>query len=355
MQRVGDRAGAVVAAVLPLAVAAAVVVRRLGDLVARGDDLLDDVRRVGRRDREAVGADGRLGARRGLRGGVGVVEPVACVVASPATSERSRSMSLASMTPSTVSCWSVSNCLTDLTVPAPYSPSIDVSKPARWRKSWRIRTSWPLMPFLSGMRSPRCCEPPVERTSKPPEELELAEPSVALLSAVSVLASATPEARRLAARWNLRTTVTVPRPYWPSVDGLEAGGAEQRLQRLDARAVVAGAQRLGADLAGRRGGRGDGGRGARRARARWWPWSSARRSCRGRRSTSRGRRCSKPMCQRRRRPGRTTRRPQIGLRLRRTSGTATATTGRYPSICGAYGVSCRARANRAALLRGVSR
>jgi hypothetical protein len=28
---------------------------------------------------------------------------------------------------------------------------------------------------------------------------------------------------------------------------------------------------------------------------------------------------------------------------------------RYPSISGAYGVSCRARANRAALLRGVSR
>ena len=42
-------------------------------------------------------------------------------------------MSAASMTPSTPTCWSVSNCLTALTVPVPYSPSTDVSKPARLR------------------------------------------------------------------------------------------------------------------------------------------------------------------------------------------------------------------------------
>src|SRR3954452_21582930 len=141
---------------------------------------------------------------------------------SPSTSERSRSMSAASTTPSTVSCWSVSNCLTLLTVPAPNSPSTDVSKPERLRKSWRILTSWPLMPLRSGMRSPRWRLPvAVERTSKPPEALLAAEPSVALFSAASVLASATPLGRRLAARWKRRTTLAVVAPNWPSVPVLK--------------------------------------------------------------------------------------------------------------------------------------
>ncbi len=131
MQRVGDRARAVIARVLPLAVTAAVDVRRLGDLVARGDDLLDLLGRVGRRDGETIAAE------RGLEAGVnatvrGAVDPVP-VEASPSTSERKRSMSAASVTPSGATCWSASNFLTLLTVPAPYSPSTDVVKPARLR------------------------------------------------------------------------------------------------------------------------------------------------------------------------------------------------------------------------------
>src|SRR6478735_12539297 len=43
VQRVGDRARAVVAGVVPLAVPAAVLVGLAGDLVARGDDRLDRV------------------------------------------------------------------------------------------------------------------------------------------------------------------------------------------------------------------------------------------------------------------------------------------------------------------------
>ena len=80
VQRVGDRARAVVARVVPLAVPAAVLVGLAGDLVARGDDRLDRVGRAGGRDGEAVGADlggvaGRQlrGLGHGLRVGAGVV------------------------------------------------------------------------------------------------------------------------------------------------------------------------------------------------------------------------------------------------------------------------------------------
>ena len=57
MQRVGDRAGAVVARVLPLPVAAAVLVRAARDPVARGDDAADADRQPARAARRAaVGA-----------------------------------------------------------------------------------------------------------------------------------------------------------------------------------------------------------------------------------------------------------------------------------------------------------
>src|SRR5262249_39720251 len=76
VQRVGHRARAVVAGVVPLAVPAAVLVRLAGDLVARRDDRLHLRWRAGRGDGQAVGADlravaggqwGRLGGRDGLR------------------------------------------------------------------------------------------------------------------------------------------------------------------------------------------------------------------------------------------------------------------------------------------------
>src|SRR3954462_6064285 len=54
MQRVADGAGAVVARVLPAAVAAAVLVRLGGDLVGRRDHVLDLLRRAVRRDRGAA-------------------------------------------------------------------------------------------------------------------------------------------------------------------------------------------------------------------------------------------------------------------------------------------------------------
>src|SRR5919202_2719258 len=59
VQREGDRARAVVARVVPAAVAAAVLVRLLDDLVRGGDDLPHGLRGARGRDRLAV-ADGRL-------------------------------------------------------------------------------------------------------------------------------------------------------------------------------------------------------------------------------------------------------------------------------------------------------
>ena len=60
VEGVGHRARAVVAGVLPPAVPAAVLVRLLGDAVAGLDDRLDERRRVGGGDREAVRADDGL-------------------------------------------------------------------------------------------------------------------------------------------------------------------------------------------------------------------------------------------------------------------------------------------------------
>src|SRR4051812_8063155 len=54
VQRVGDRARAVIAAVVPVSVAAAVAVGLGRDLVAGGDDLLNRLGRAGRRDGRAV-------------------------------------------------------------------------------------------------------------------------------------------------------------------------------------------------------------------------------------------------------------------------------------------------------------
>src|SRR4051794_10429061 len=76
VQRVADRAGAVVARVLPPAVAAAVAVRLGGDPVRRGDHVLDLLRSVVRGDGgAAVGGEarlaGRVAPRRRRRAGVG--------------------------------------------------------------------------------------------------------------------------------------------------------------------------------------------------------------------------------------------------------------------------------------------
>src|SRR4051794_10795691 len=74
VQRIGDRARAVVAGVVPRSMAAAVAVGRLRDLVAGGNDRLDLLGRAGRRGGRAVavhararagGQHGRLGRRRG--------------------------------------------------------------------------------------------------------------------------------------------------------------------------------------------------------------------------------------------------------------------------------------------------
>src|SRR4051812_5997688 len=73
VQRVADGARAVVARVLPLAVAAAVAVGLRGDPVGRGDRVLDLLRCVARRDRgAAVARDARL-AGAGAAGGLGAV------------------------------------------------------------------------------------------------------------------------------------------------------------------------------------------------------------------------------------------------------------------------------------------
>src|SRR3954447_18317377 len=67
--RIPHRAGAVVARVLPLAVAAAVAVRLGGDAVRRGDHALDLLRGVVRGDsRAAVGGETGLSSRVALRG-----------------------------------------------------------------------------------------------------------------------------------------------------------------------------------------------------------------------------------------------------------------------------------------------
>src|SRR4051794_34675919 len=69
VQRVAHRAGAVVAGVLPLAVAAAVAVRLGGDPVRSGDHVLDLLRRIVRGDsRAAVGGETGLSGRVALRG-----------------------------------------------------------------------------------------------------------------------------------------------------------------------------------------------------------------------------------------------------------------------------------------------
>src|SRR6476661_1983286 len=70
VERVADGAGAVVARVLPAAVATAVLVRLAGDRVGGGDHVLDLLRRAVGRDRgPAVGGERRL-RRRVAAGGV---------------------------------------------------------------------------------------------------------------------------------------------------------------------------------------------------------------------------------------------------------------------------------------------
>ena len=68
-QRVGDRAGAVVAGVDPAAVTAAPLVGELRDLVARGDDLLDRLGGALGGDGDAVRREPRLVAGGERRGG----------------------------------------------------------------------------------------------------------------------------------------------------------------------------------------------------------------------------------------------------------------------------------------------
>ena len=95
-QRVGDRARAVIALVEPLAVAAAPQVRRAGDRVAGLDDLAHGLRRLDRRQRDAVLqdvglADGGVARRPGValqRARVDVAEaaPVGAGVASAGSS-----------------------------------------------------------------------------------------------------------------------------------------------------------------------------------------------------------------------------------------------------------------------------
>ena len=143
VERVGHRARAVVARVLPLAVPAAVLVRLGGDPVAGGDDRLDLRRRVGGGDRR-----GRRRRRTALP--VGRARPRRPRSARRSTRPATRS-ALASgreTRPLTRRSALRSHARTRRAVPRPYWPSTVVLKPARVRKSWRTRTSRPRIPCV---------------------------------------------------------------------------------------------------------------------------------------------------------------------------------------------------------------
>src|SRR5215217_2654619 len=101
VKRVRHGARAVVARVLEVAVATAVLVRLVGDLVGRGDRLLDLLRRVGRRDgglavRGDRGLVAGVGLRRGAHLGAAVAAGVARIVA-PRRSALGRGLERASV------------------------------------------------------------------------------------------------------------------------------------------------------------------------------------------------------------------------------------------------------------------
>ena len=227
-------------------------------------------------------------------------------------SVRRASMSPASMMPSTGRFCAVSNFLTAFSVPEPNSPSTPTLKPARLRKSCRTRMSWPLIPRLTGMRSPRlwCAPSSLGSSEKPPLALAL-EPRSARLRALTVRVPTVPLGSRRAARWKRLTARRCRAEVAVGLD-LEAGLAQRLLELAHVGAGGACAQRAVAEMrrlgrpARQRVRRGDDGHAQRRARKRQKSENDGRTAAR---------------------------------RLE------------TPLFLGAYGVSCRARAKKAALRR----
>ena len=153
VEGVGLRARAVVARVLPIPVAAAVLVRLAHDLVGGRDDRDHLGRRAHRRDRQPVGP--QRGIRRPARRGDGLRAPVSCsAVAAWSTWPRSVAASSRVTRPSTGSEDLRSQRRTRRRRARPYWPSTVVLIPYFVRKPCSTRTSVPRMPWRRS-RSPK--------------------------------------------------------------------------------------------------------------------------------------------------------------------------------------------------------